>query len=60
MPKRRINSHTHKPYKKWDKPTSEDLPRKKGMVFANYNLSRVNENGFYREGWMSTKAKKNI
>lgn len=52
-PKKRLNPETQIPYKKGD-------VRKDGYIFRTYEKSKILENGFYKESWLSPQANKNF
>jgi hypothetical protein len=52
-PKKRLNSETQVPYKKGD-------IREDGYIFRTYEKSKILENGFYKESWLSPQAHKNF
>ena len=51
---KRINIDTGKIYKRGDKPTNQDLPKKKGKIFIRYR-NKVTKKGNNLEEWFSPK-----
>lgn len=52
-PRKRLNPRTQRPFKRGD-------VREDGFIFRTYEKSRVLENGFYKESWLSPKANNNF
>ncbi|MBO6492492.1 MAG: hypothetical protein HVK27_04130 [Pelagibacteraceae bacterium] len=58
---KRINIDTGKEYLRGDKPTKEDLPKKKGKIFYIYRPhNKILSNGYFGEEWVTEKKLKLI